>query len=564
MRKFMQLNSLRKKILFGFAIAIVLTSVYSGFTYLMNKKTSASMDQVINEELQLLSAYDQMSSSISVRISAVRGYLLSGNPSYIDDFQKYTEIGLESESVIRSIEVNSEFDALIKRTVNWRKQVDADVFNEYDEGNKELAIQNATKLSAESTEIRLGYEELAEKNHEKMEEMGKEIQRSEKRAAQMGSLFASLITIISILIAVVTARVISNPINNVAERMKLIASGDISQEHLVTNARDEIGHLVTATNEMQTKMNTILRQINGVSNTVLSHSEELTQSASEVKAGSTQTAMTMQELATGAETQANSASNLVSIMDSFATKIFETNENGTDVQKYSQEVIGMTQEGVEMMEFSTKHMEKINELVEESVQKVEGLDSQSQEISKLVTVINDIAAQTNLLALNAAIEAARAGEHGRGFAVVADEVRKLAEQVSHSVTDISGIVERIQGETKSVSNALAKGYKEVEQGTEQLQLTKGTFNKISKAVLKMDENIKTVGNNLNDIVDNTKEINNTVDDIAAVSEEAAAGVEQTSASVQQTASSMEEVASSSAELAQLSEELNRLAHQFKL
>ncbi|MBD7907736.1 methyl-accepting chemotaxis protein [Sporosarcina gallistercoris] len=564
MKNFGQLNSIRKKILLGFAIAIVFTSIYSVFMYITNEKTNASLDQVINEELQLLSAYEKMSSSISVRISAVRGYIILGNSSFKETFKEYTEIGIENENTIRSIEENSEFDALIERTVKWRKQVDAQVFDVYDKGNKDQAIQNASSLSNESTEIRLGYEALADKNQKKIEQMGKEIQQAGEKASHIGTILSIIITIISIIIAIITARVISNPIKQVAERMKLIAGGDISHEHLMTNARDEIGLLVDATNDMQTKMNTILRQINSVSNTVLSHSEELTQSANEVKTGSTQIAMTMQELSTAAETQASSASDLVSIMDSFATKIFETNESGTTVQKYSQEVIGMTQDGVEMIAFSTKQMEKINDLVQESVQKVEGLDSQSQEISKLVTVINDIAAQTNLLALNAAIEAARAGEQGRGFAVVADEVRKLAEQVSHSVTDISGIVERIQGETKGVSDALADGYKEVEQGTEQLQLTKGTFNKISEAVLKMDENIKTVGTNLNDIVGSTKEINHTVDDIAAVSEEAAAGVEQASASVQQTASSMEEVASSSAELAQLSEELNGLAHQFKL
>lgn len=532
--------------------------------YVTNEKTNASVDHVISEDLQLLTAYEKMSSSISVRITALRGYLLSGDSSYIDEFRKYTEVGIENENIIRSIRTDEKFDELINRTVDWRKQVDAKVFGVYDSGDSELAIQNAIKLSAESSEIRLGYEQLAEENHKEIEEKGAEIISAGKGAILRGVIFSTSVTILSIVIAIITARVISNPIKLVAERMKLIAGGDISQVHLVTSANDEIGYLVNSANEMQTKMNTILSQINGVSNTVLTHSEELTQSSSEVRAGSTQVAITMQELATAAETQANGASNLVSIMDIFATKIFETNENGIVVQKYSAEVIGMTEEGVEMMAFSTNQMGKINEIVQESVEKVEGLDVQSQEISKLVTVISDIAAQTNLLALNAAIEAARAGEHGLGFAVVADEVRKLAEQVSHSVTDISGIVERIQGETRNVSTALAEGYKEVEQGTEQLQLTKETFNKISIAVSQMDENIKNVGDNLNGIVGSTNEINHTIDDIAAVSEESAAGVEQTSASVQQMASSMEEVASSSAELAKLSEELNGLVHQFKL
>jgi len=245
-------------------------------------------------------------------------------------------------------------------------------------------------------------------------------------------------------------------------------------------------------------------------------------------------------------------------------KVDESSENGEIVQRDSNTVLEMTADGRQLMATSTEQMARIHTLVQDSVQKVEGLAIQSQEISKLVTVINDIAAQTNLLALNAAIEAARAGEQGRGFAVVADEVRKLAEQVTYSVSDISTIVEGIQNETKVVSQSLVAGYKEVELGTNQIRTTGETFEKISTTVSHMDQNIKHVANNLLDIVESTKRINNTIDDIASVSEEAAAGVEQTSASVQQSSSSMDEVAASSEQLATLSEELNGLVQQFKI
>ena len=104
----------------------------------------------------------------------------------------------------------------------------------------------------------------------------------------------------------------------------------------------------------------------------------------------------------------------------------------------------MTHVGSQLMLGSTKQMKTIDEIVKGSVQNVQNLNVDSQEISKLVVVIKDIADQTNLLALNAAIEAARAGEHGRGFSVVAEEVRKLAEQTAASVTEITGIVENIQ------------------------------------------------------------------------------------------------------------------------
>src|SRR5699024_2924306 len=190
------------------------------------------------------------------------------------------------------------------------------------------------------------------------------------------------------------------------------------------------------------------------------------------------------------------------------------------------------------------------------------LDEQAQEISKLIAVIRDIADQTNLLALNAAIEAARAGEHGSGFAVVADEVRKLAEQVALSVNDITGIVTNIQTESTVVADSLESGYKEVENGSAQIETTGKTFDEIRSFVTGMVDNIQTVSGNLSGIVSNSHQMSSSIADIASVSEEAAAGVEQTAASAEESSTSMEEMAGRTSELSRLADELHELLGQF--
>src|SRR5699024_572689 len=342
------------------------------------------------------------------------------------------------------------------------------------------------------------------------------------------------------------------------------ASGDLSYKPIETRSRDEIGQLIAATNEMTKNTKELLNQIMTVSELVSSHSEELMQTTNEVNASSEQIATTMQELASGAESQANSASDLSSIMGSFTVKVRETRENGERIRQASHEVLNMTDRGSQLMESSNGQMEKVNGIVSDAVDKVDGLDKQAQEISKLVSVIQDISDQTNLLALNAAIEAARAGEHGRGFAIVADEVRKLAEQVSVSVTDITDIVERIQSESSIVVDSLKEGYQEVEEGTIQIRTTSETFHTIKTAIKEMAENINIVSMNLSDIANNSEEMNSSIEDVAAISEESAAGVEQTSAASQQTNSSMEEIDGSSRQLATLAENLNGLVQRFKL
>ena len=274
-----------------------------------------------------------------------------------------------------------------------------------------------------------------------------------------------LVLILGIVIALIISQKISRPIRTVMDRMNLLTNGDLTQEPLETNLRDETGQLMNATNEMSGHMRELLTKINVVSETVNAQSEELTQSSNEVTIGAEQIAVTMQELAAGAETQANTSSDLSYKMSTFATNVQEANENGQQINQASSEILEMTDKGSQLMASSTKKMIEIDHIVKDSVQKVKDLDSQSQEIFKLVVVIKEVADQTNLLALNAAIEAARAGEHGRGFSVVAEEVRKLAEQTASSVTDITRIVNNIQNGFNVVTESLQDGYKEVEQGT---------------------------------------------------------------------------------------------------
>lgn len=374
-----------------------------------------------------------------------------------------------------------------------------------------------------------------------------------------------LITLsIGLIVVWVLANKVANPIREVTNRMIILADGDLSQEPIVTKAKDETGLLANAINEMQEKLRVIISRISNDSQVISSHSEELTQSAYEVKDGTDQISATMEELAAGTEKQADHASQLSSAMTTFVTRVEEANSHGELIHESSNEVLTLTNNGRNLMESSTNQMVKIDQIVRESVEKVDQLNGQAQEISKLVDVIKDIADQTNLLSLNAAIEAARAGEHGKGFAVVANEVKKLAEGVGHSVSDITDIVNTIQSEISVVTDSLQTGYKEVEDGTTQIKTTHDTFNNISSSVTEMVESVNMISANLAQIAEESREMGGSIEEVAAISEQSAAGVEQTTAASEQTSSSMEEVARSSEQLAKLSEDLNDLIRTFKL
>lgn len=357
---------------------------------------------------------------------------------------------------------------------------------------------------------------------------------------------------------------VANPINAVSEQMSYLADGDLTREPIVIKSKDEVGQLAEAMNDMQASIKEIIQNVANASEMITGQSEEFTQAANEVREGSEQIAATMQELTTGAETQADSATTLTEMMDVFNGKLGEANRDGEGIAATSEDVLNMTEEGNTLMTQSVAQMDNIHEQVRESVEQVKSLDGQTREISQLVQVIQDIAAQTNLLSLNAAIEAARAGEHGQGFAVVADEVRKLSEQVASSVDQITEIVDGILQGSDHVVNSLETSYKEVESGTNHIRETGQTFENINNAVTDVVTNIQNISSNLVDLTENSGEMNSSIEEVAAVAEETAAGVEETAAASQQSSSAMDEIARNAEDLAVMAEQLNNQVRHFKL
>lgn len=559
-----QFKSLKLQILSSFIILLVFVSCFTAYSYFSNQGMEKKAISLVEQDMIVLNASQNLAMSSSVRLSAALSYVTSGDEKYIEVFNEYRKMAEENNSIIEKYDNSDKRQKLVETAREWSNGVNKDVFEVYQNGDKEQALKNLTAINSLVTEVRTGYEEIAKERAKAINLVGKDVVNTSSNNKTIGLIVSLIMTVLGVVIAILTANQISKPVKVVSVRMDEMADGHLNHEPLPITRRDEIGVLMTAANEMNAKMKEAMQSIATVSETVASSSEELAQSSNEVKTGTEQVASTMQELAAGTETQASASSDLAETMTTFARHIQETTDEGNALKQHSSQVQQLTATGKELMTTSTDQMATINEIVLDSVRKVEGLNEQSAEISKLVSVIDDISNQTNLLALNAAIEAARAGEHGKGFAVVADEVRKLAEQVQFSVTDISTIVNRIQSETGSVTHSLQAGYEEVKKGTIQINNTNSTFDQISGAVEDMIENIDTISNNLEKVLKDTEVINRSIDEIASISEESAAGVEQTTATVQEASSTMEMISKSAGQLAGMAEQLNSQLQKFKL
>jgi len=370
--------------------------------------------------------------------------------------------------------------------------------------------------------------------------------------------------IIGTIITLLFSKHLASPIKTITNQLSEIAEGNLHFDTINLHRKDEIGQLNHSLIQLKSNLANMIGDIANVSKQVTVQSEELTHTADEVGVGSKQIAITMHEISNGVEEQAHSASSLLEQIGEFSETINVVATEGDNIKEQSQKMLVITDEGNQHMSSSIEQMTIIDTQIKNSLEMVKGLDRKANRITELVNVIKDISEQTNLLALNAAIEAARAGEHGRGFAVVADEVRKLADQVHLSITNITTIVIDIQSESNQVVKTLADSYQKVTFGTQQIDVMGVAFNHLRELIETISKKVDSMANSMSNVLDNTHAINASIDTIASVSEETAAGIEQVTATTEQSSSSMESVGESSKLLKEQATKLNGLVQQFKI
>ena len=563
---FLNFKSLNARILISFGSIIVLIALFIGYNFYMNTQMEKKSDELINKQLEMVMTSQKVAASITVRAAATTNYLVTGMDSYLDIFNTYSEQADADNARLMELDPSTaaKRQDVMDQAKVWRDRIIKEVFEVHATGNEELAVQNLKVLNDEATVVRKQYDELSNYNAEEIAELGTEVMESNKSSKVSGLVIGLIIVVFGISIALYTSTNISKPLKVVSTRMREVAEGNLSQSDIEMNRKDEVGELVNSVNLMSNQMQTILKSIHKVSEQVAGNSEELAQSAVEVNAGTTQIAQSMQELSDGIESQAVRANDLADTVQSFKEDVKHMSVTGDTMLDNTNKMQSMTTNGMELMQSSYDQMLTINTIMEQSVSKVENLKLKSDEINTLVVVIRDIANQTNLLALNAAIEAARAGEHGKGFAVVADEVRKLAEQVQLSIKDIASIVDSIQSETNNVTTSLEQGYDEVQKGTVKIQETNNTFETLIEAINVVSTNMGSISHVIEDFEKNTDQIHETIQEVAALSEEASMAVHETTSTIQQTASTVEEIARSNEDLASTAEKLNREINHFKL
>jgi methyl-accepting chemotaxis protein len=485
-------------------------------------------------------ALAQEASAVVANINRTRlglaRFLVTENP---DEFKATTENSLKIKADLGDIASATKDKAISDRIQPMLNSLDSFIASATKVKN--LAEQTEATRTTQVDPAGVKINEIAVDIQDELAALTKTTKENVDTALSTASTIAVALTIsalvLGVLAALLIARSIISPLRAVVNRLRDIAEGEADLTKRVDEARsDELGELGKWFNKFIANMQGILSQVRGASN--------------DVAAAATQIAASAEEMARGMEQQSGQVAQIGSAMQEMSASVVDVARKSQDATSKADEAGKQAVQGGNAVGETIAGMQNINEAVTSGAQSVGELGKRGEQIGEIIKVINDIADQTNLLALNAAIEAARAGEHGRGFAVVADEVRKLAERTQKATEEVAGSIRAIQDETRVAVDKMQLGTKQVEEGVERANSAGSTLRTIVESAGDVAGMIRSIAAASEQQSTASEQISKNLEAITSVTREATAGADQAS--------------QAATELSKKSEQLRSMVSRFKL
>jgi len=553
----------------SFIIMIALMIAIAGTSYLHINRTIDATDETLQD-----GDYKNDLRMLQYRLVGMsndeRAYLLNGDRAFRDQI---TEKEKDIADIFARIDANMSLDDTDRQLLSQiRSQFEAyaassaTVMKQIDSGNQ------AAALKAHFGDERTARKQLDLIVADAVKKLELEMQTdrqdrktdSDRQALIMLAIFVGAI-VVAFMISLLLTASITRPIRSINRQLQAIAEGNGDLSHdLEIRSKDEIGQLAESFNRMASKLRAILSQAMDTAVQVASSSQQLSASAEQTTRATEHIVVTTQQIAANAETEQRhmeEASQAIGGMFAGIEQVSGYNEQVRISARSAKEASSI---GAEAANDVLQAMEEMQATVEQTSSVVLSLGNRSQQIDSITGMITEVATRTNLLALNASIEASRAGEHGRGFAVVAQEIRKLAEQSGQSAQQIGDLIQEVVRETGQAVSSMNAVAGRTQQGLRKTEQLNDLFREIEEHVAEVDGEATQAASTTAELAASSRQIVQMAEAVSNVSHEVAAACQHNSASTEEQLATMEEIASYSDTLARMAEELRETLSRFKL